>query len=573
MVYRTEHPNPQFERENWLCLNGHWEFQRDPSVSGAERGLQHKDAVYSERINVPFCMESQLSGIGATDFINSVWYRRQITVTPEQLAGRVILHFGAVDYLATAYVNGQKAGTHKGGYVSFSFDITEYLAAGENTIVLNAVDDTRSDRIPTGKQSTQYGSYSCYYTRTTGIWQSVWLEFLPLAYIKGVRYVTDTDNATVTVTARLEGAGEFRAEAFFEGRPVGSAAVQSRGGTAVLTLPLTEKHLWQVGEGKLYDLLLTYGGDTVKSYVGLRSVSVSGNKVLINGKSVFQRLVLDQGFYPDGIYTAPSEEDLVGDIQRSLAMGFNGARLHQKVFEPRFLYHCDRLGYIVWGEYPSWGLNDNLHNSIYGILPEWLEVVERDFNHPAIVTWCPMNECWNQFGVAAFGAKPCADLLRLIYLATKAADPTRPCIDSSGGLHFATDIYDLHDYQQDTAIFASHYENLPGQIGEFRTAFLSEQSYDGKMPFCVSEYGGIAWSMEKGGWGYGKGPQTEAEFIQRFRELTDTLLDNEHIFGLCYTQLTDVEQEQNGLYFYDRRAKFDATIFHRILSRKAAIED
>lgn len=205
----------------------------------------------------------------------------------------------------------------------------------------------------------------------------------------------------------------------------------------MLTLALSEKHLWEIGEGRLYDLILTFGDDSVKSYFGLRSVGFDGHRFLLNGKSVFQRLVLDQGFYPDGIYTAPSDGELAADVERAAAMGFNGARLHEKVFEERFLYHCDRMGYMVWGEYPNWGLDHTYADSIYSVLPEWLDEVERDFNHPSIIGWCPFNETWD-----IDGRRQCDEMIASVYRATKAADPTRPCIDTSGSVHVMTDVYE-----------------------------------------------------------------------------------------------------------------------------------
>lgn len=569
MIYRTEHPKPQFMRENWLNLNGEWDFQLDPGASWEEQEL-YKDAdAYAKKINVPFCPESELSGIGHTDFMNSVWYRREVELEEKQLEGRVLLHFGAVDYMATIYVNGEKCGTHKGGYVSFAVDITDHVHAGKNTIVVNAADDTRSRLIPSGKQSEKYNSYGCLYTRTTGIWQTVWLEFVPENYIKKVKYVTDIEAGTLTIMAELVGKGTFLAETFYKGKPAGAASHISGGGTAVLTVNLQEKHLWEVGNGRLYDLVLKYDRDVVKSYFGLRSLQLEGRKFLINGKSVFQRLVLDQGFYPDGIYTAPSDVELENDIRRSLAMGFNGARLHEKIFEERFLYYCDLHGYIVWGEFPNWGLDHSYADSIYGVLPEWLEEVDRDFNHPAIVGWCPFNETWDQNYRKQFD-----ELISTVYKATKAADPTRPCIDTSGHFHVVTDIYDLHDYEQDPAAFAEHYKEL-GKTNKFNfpQALEDRQSYDGKSPFFVSEYGGIGWNTKGKAWGYGNIPESPETFLKRLKGLTDVLLDNEKMFGFCYTQLTDVEQEQNGLYTYDRKPKFSPEIIREIFSRKAAIEE
>ena len=568
MIYRSEYPKPQFMRENWLNLNGEWQFEIDNSNSGEERKLFNEAQDFSLKINVPFCPESKLSGVENVDFMNSVWYKREFEITKKQLEGRVVLHFGAVDYKTTVYINGNKCGSHKGGYVSFSFDITDYAVLGKNTVTVHAMDDTRSRMIPSGKQSEKYSSWGCYYTRTTGIWQTVWLEFLPEAHIKSVKYITDINNATVNINAVLCGSGTFIAEAFYDGVSMGKAQTVSGGGNVNITINLAEKHLWEVGNGRLYDLVLTFGEDRVQSYFGLRDIRLDGKKFLINGKSVFQRLVLDQGFYPDGIYTAPSDQELCADIKRSQALGFNGARLHEKVFEERFLYHCDKLGYIVWGEYPNWGLDHSYADSIYAILPEWLEEIDRDFNHPSIIGWCPLNETWDQNG-----RKQYDEMLALVYKATKAADSTRPCIDTSGNYHVVTDIYDLHDYEQNPEIFASHYEPLGNSnVFDFFSAFKDRQRYDGKMPFFVSEYGGIGWSVNEG-WSYGNAPKSAEEFIERFKGLTDALLDNENMFGFCYTQLTDVEQEQNGLYTYDRKPKFDTEIFKNILSRKAAVED
>ena len=320
-------------RESWMNLNGEWQFETDNDNDGRERELFADGVRLSGSINVPFCPESRLSGVECTDFMNSVWYKRSFTLDAEHLGGRVILHFGAADYRTTVYVNGRECGSHRGGYVSFSFDITDFVSAGANTVTVNVTDDTRDRLIPSGKQSGRRESFGCYYTRTTGIWQTVWLEFAPQSRIVGVKYFAQPENALLTVCAKLEGEGTLRAQAFYEGRFVGDASVRALVGNAVLTLALSEKHLWEIGEGRLYDLILTFGDDSVKSYFGLRSVGFDGHRFLLNGKSVFQRLVLDQGFYPDGIYTAPSDGELAADVERAAAMGFNGARLHEKVFE------------------------------------------------------------------------------------------------------------------------------------------------------------------------------------------------------------------------------------------------
>lgn len=567
MIPRAEHPKPQWERTDWTCLNGEWEFEQDRAGSGLARGLYRPDAAFHGKITVPFCPQSRLSGIADLDFMRAVWYRRRVTVPADRLSGRILLHFGAVDYTAIIFCNGKKCGEHRGGYVSFSVDLTGCVRAGENVITVSAEDDERNRLIPHGKQSSTYDSRGCDYSRTTGIWQTVWLEYVPEVHVENARYLPSAETGTLTVIADLCGAAELTVRTSFDGEPTGDASVYSDGGQVTLTVPLTKTHLWEVGKGGLYDLTLSYGTDTVKSYFGLRSIAYRDRKFFLNGKSVFQRLVLDQGFYPDGIYTAPSDEALAADIDRAVAMGFNGARLHQKVFEERFLFHADKKGYLVFAEYPNWGLDHTYADAVYGILPEWLEEVRRDANHPSIVGWCPFNETWD-----IAGRKQYDPLLSLVYHATKAADPTRPCIDTSGNYHVVTDLYDVHDYEQDPAAFAAHYASLSAD-GSHSDQCGQRQHYDGKSPFFVSEYGGIRWSADDTGWGYGTAPKTEEEFLERLRGLTDVLLDNPVMFGFCYTQLTDIEQEQNGLYTYERIPKFPPQRIAAIIGRKAAVED
>lgn len=565
---RPEHPQPQMERSAWRSLNGAWQFAFDFGRSGLDRHFERRDAL-DTTITVPFCPESVLSGVHYTDFIPAVWYARAFTLTPEELSGRVLLHFGAVDYEAHVFVNGEPAGTHRGGYTSFCFDITDLCRAGENRLSVYAEDDNRSGKQPHGKQCESFDSQGCDYTRTTGIWQTVWLEFVPETYIQSVQYYPNITEGTLLVQAKLCGAGTFMVQASFEGRPCGEASTRAENGFAAVTLPLSELHLWDVGQGNLYDLTLTFGSDSVKSYAGMREVRIEGRRVLLNGRPVFQRLVLDQGFYPDGIYTAPDESALVRDIELSLAAGFNGARLHQKVFEPRFLYHCDRLGYLAWGEMANWGLDYSDPAALEAFLGEWLDAVGRDFNHPSIVGWCPFNETWDREG-----RRQLDSLLAMVYRVTKQLDPTRPCIDTSGNFHVVTDIYDVHDYEQDPASFAAHYEAFRTG-GAFYDAQAARQQYDGKKPMFVSEYGGIKWNpqgdVEKA-WGYGDGPATEEAFIERYRGLTEALLSNPNMFGFCYTQLYDVEQETNGLYTYSREPKFDMAVFHAINTQPAACE-
>ncbi len=576
MIPRSEYPRPQFVRPGWMNLNGQWQFEIDHGASGRSRKLMEKNPL-DMTITVPFCPESELSGIGNKDFMSAVWYRRNFILPEEAQGQRVLIHFGAVDYKCEVWVNGHSAGVHEGGYVSFAFEITEFIVPGENTIVVCADDNMRGGKQPFGKQSDRYESHGCSYTRTTGIWQTVWIEWVPEVFVKSVRMIPDCTNGCVYIDATIDGCAAgmtLCADASFEGKAQGSACAKVDGNHAKLTVSVEDIHLWGPGEGNLYDLKLTLkdGGaavDTVDSYFALRTVSFDGKKCLINGKPVFQRLILDQGFYPDGIYTAPTDDALRGDIELSMAMGFNGARLHQKVFEQRFLYWADKLGYICWGEMANWGAQPHRPAIVSIFLREWLEIVERDFNAPCIVGWCPYNEVWSE---SNDGLRELA--LQVTYRATKAADPTRPCIDTSGGFHVETDIYDTHDYEQDGATYEERYKpgaelwdqfNLPGR--------RKQQQYDGKAPMFVSEYGGIGWSVEQAGWSYGNAPKTEEEFIERYTRLTTALLNNPEHMGFCYTQLTDVEQEQNGLYTYGRVPKFPQEVIARVNRQKAAIEE
>ena len=570
-IPRPEHPRPQFCRESWQNLNGIWQFEIDQGRSGLDRKLYEPGRQLSGSILVPFCPESALSGIGCKDFMAGVWYKRSVFLS--RISGRVLLHFGAVDYLCTVYINGQKVGTHKGGYGSFQFDITAFVRQGENEIAVFAEDASRDPRIPSGKQARSFHSAGCSYTRTTGIWQTVWLEFVPNSYIRRVKFDPDIHACSVNVEAQLEGCGDFTAEITYEGRNVGKYCCRAASGVLHFAVPLSEKHLWEIGHGRLYDVSLTFGEDRVCSYFGLRQVRLDGMKFLLNDRSVFQRLVLDQGFYPDGIYTAPTDADLVRDIQLALDAGFNGARPHEKVFEERYLYHADRMGYILWGEYADWGADTTILENLHAILPEWLDVVNRDYNHPSIIGWCPRNESHEWHHTLSNQAEVYhRSNVELLYRVTKALDPTRPCIDTSGFYHVMTDIFCVHDYEQNVEAFKERYDALMTD-GVLNNPLEGKQKYRGE-PTFLSEYGGIPWISDDTGWGYGKNPpKTKEEFLERFRGLTDALLDNHQMLGLCYTQLTDIEQEQNGLYTYQREPKFDIAAIRQILTRKAAIED
>ena len=568
-MMRPEYPRPQLVREKWQNLNGEWDFLMDHGCSGKDRNF-YENADYNMKINVPFAPESRLSGIGCVDFINSVWYRRTFTVDSSAFDGRVLIHFGAVDYYSEVWINGASVGYHKGGYTPFVFDITDKCKEGENTVVVYAYDDTRDMFQPSGKQSREYYSKGAMYTRTTGIWQTVWLEFVPNVYISKLRLTPDIDNERLHVVATFNKDCEetLTAEASLNGNTVTVQSVKVRGTTAELFLDIKDPELWSVESPTLYDLKLTVGEDVVTSYFGMRKVAIKGYAIEINNKPVFQRLVLDQGFYPDGIYTAPTDEDLKNDIILSKAVGFNGARLHMKIFEPRLIYWADKLGYLLWGEYPNWGLNTDDPRALLSMLSEWVEELERDYNSPAIIGWCAFNELGSAHRIA--------DIIETVYDVTKGIDPFRPVIDTSGYIHARkTDIYDWHDYEQDPAKFAEHYESLAHGDGEYFNNPKDMSQYGGQ-PFFVSEFGGTWWKIDdegEQGWGYGKAPENIEEFYARYEGLVDVLLSNPKMCAFCYTQLTDVMQECNGIYTFSRKAKFDAARLHAINSKKAAIEE
>lgn len=576
-IYRIEHPNPQFERVNWLNLNGEWDFGYKKVSNSFKFSNDASTAIryynkneYSCKINVPFCIESELSGIKNTDFTNLVWYRKKVNIKKND--GRVFLHIGAADYLTTVLVNSMPVGRHKGGYTSFKFDITDYVTDGENEIFIFCEDDVKNSFVCRGKQSERRKSHGCDYTRTTGIWQTVYLEYTPQEYIRNIKIYPDTDECSVTIVADFEGIADFQCNVLYNGSIVGSAQQKQAAGNKFFHIPLSEKHLWEAGHGRLYDLELSFGEDSVRSYFGLRSVRLDGYKFLINGKSVFQRLVLDQGFYRDGIYTAKSEDDMIKDIELSLSLGFNGARLHQKVFEPRFLYHCDKMGYLVWGEYASWGIDHSSPTALAVFLSEWAEAVSRDFNHPSIIGWCPFNETWNYRGRAQKD-----ELLLAVYEYTKAVDSTRPCIDTSGNFHVKTDIYDVHDYNYDPVMFKKRFDRLVTDNELYEHVLIdnpNRQKYGGQ-PVFVSEYGGIKWQSDESvkSWGYGENVKTPEEFAERYCGLTDALISNEKMFGFCYTQLYDIEQEQNGLYTYNREKKFSDSIYKQIREANTKIAE
>ena len=564
-IPRPEHPQPQAVRKEWLNLNGAWEFLETDDVE-TSASIIFSDAPYQEKIIVPFCRESRLSGIHRREFVKNVFYRRAIQIPKQWASQRTLLHIGACDWKTRVRVNDQIVGEHVGGSASFSFDITKALKKGDNTILIHAFDDTVSGKQALGKQCPQKESFGCHYTPTTGIWQTVWLEGAGASFINSFRIDTNTEQKKVLIQADIEGSLQdlvMEAVIYAEGKKKASVKIPVDSRNASLIVYLKKQRIWSVSDPYLYDLRLTLYRknrivDQVTSYFGIRKLKIEGGCILINDEPVFQRLILDQGFYPDGIWTAPSDEALKQDILLSKACGFNGARLHQKVFDPRFHFWADKLGYITWGEFPDWGAtiaDPAIHNDY---IREWVEVIARDRDHPSIIGWCPFNE----------RTDPSRDLIPTVYNLTRALDPSRPVMDTSGYIHSVPDpmLLDAHDYTQEPDVFREKYPYY-----EYALPERYEITAPSGIPFFVSEFGGTSWDVNKG-WGYGNQPKSLEEFYTRFEGLCRALMDNRHIFGFCYTQLTDVEQEQNGMYYYDRKPKFDVSRIHDIVSGKTAYE-
>lgn len=572
-MLRPEHPNPQFERENFFNLNGKWQFEIDNDRTGFERKLLYSRL--KSEINVPYCPESQLSGVEYKGFINACWYKRAFAVSEPSLKNRITINFGAVDYYAIVFINGKEAGRHVGGYTPFCMDITTLVKAGDNEVTVYVEDDTKAD-ILSGKQSFKQEPFGCFYTRCTGIWQTVFVEVTPRQYIKSIKLLPNVSAGAVELVTVVEGEGVLQAEVLYQGRQVGFAKC-STAHKSTLTVSLTEQHLWEHGIGRLYDVVLRFGEDTVRSYFGLREVGFKGMDFYLNDKPLFQRLVLDQGYYPEGIYTAQSVADFVRDIELAVSLGFNGARLHQKAFEPRYLYECDKAGFMVWGEMPSWGIKYDNVGGLGGFISEWTEMIERDFNHPSVVIWCPLNEVWSDWDNSNKVREK--TFVEAVYAVTKLLDPTRPCIDASGGYHTSrTDVMDYHCY-----LGYDEYKQWLDALNQDRIlspyAYVEGEGikYQSGTPIILSEFGGIAFGAgmkstevtdivkTTDNWGY-LTETDEDSFVKAYTKLAIAALNNPKLSGFCYTQLYDIEQEQNGFFTYDRKDKLSA-------SAKQAIAD
>ncbi len=565
---RPEHPRPRLRRERWRNLNGPWDFAIDePGATPA----RDRDGDFPLTITVPFAPESRASGIARQGFMTSVWYRRRITVPDDWDGVLPVLRIGAADFHTRVFVDGTLTREHWGGSTRIDVDLGPYAGPGDTVeVVLHCRDDVRTGLQPGGKQSSLPHSHGCFYTRVTGVWQTVWLEGVPECGLDDLQVQASAATRTAVLTPRLHPSAEARR---WQVRLLDGDAVVARAeGPAANGLPLLlhapDARAWHPSDPALYDAEIEVLGadgrvlDRVDSYVAFRDVEVRGSQVLLNGEPFVQRLVLDQGYWPESLWTAPSDAALRHDIEVGQALGFDGARLHQKVFEGRYHYWADRLGYLTWAESPSWGLDLRAPEAARNFLTEWADVVRELRHHPSIVAWTPFNETDPRAADDPQQARVVADAAAL----TRTLDPTRPVNDASGWVHVDTDLWTVHHYTQDP-------DELDRLLAPFPDVVRNEPDleppYRGQ-PLLVDEFGGIKWvpagdAERPDDWGYGDDPATERDFLDRLEGLLAAVRRHPHVAGWCYTQLTDVEQERNGLLDAERRPKFELATLRRLI--------
>ncbi|MCM3626607.1 glycoside hydrolase family 2 [Paenibacillus glycanilyticus] len=568
---RADYPRPQFNRNAWECLNGEWEFEFDDARIGSEEGWHAGNKSFSKRIQVPFSFESELSGIGDPAFHDVIWYRRKLDIPKAFQGKRVVLHFGAVDYEAYVWLNGQLVASHEGGHTPFQADITDALRAdGDNTLVVKAVDYGTDVFLPRGKQFWEEKSRAIWYTRTTGIWQSVWMEAVSPVHLRKVKYVPDIDTNEIQIRSFVSGLAQgaknvsLQVKISFAGEVVSEEAYQVRAGEESRKIKLSGlndhdmDHFWRPERPNLYDVefVVSVDGaevDRVTSYFGMRKISLENGKFNLNNRPYFMKLVLDQGYFPDGNLTPPSDEAIKQDVVLMKEMGFNGARKHQKVEDPRFLYWCDQLGLIVWGEMAN--AYDYSEEYSRRITKEWQEAIDRDYNHPCIAVWVPLNESWGVPNIQ-IDARQQQHALAMYHL-TKSLDTTRLVISNDGWEMVATDLYNIHDYEWRREVLEDRYGSVEKAVSAMpanRRLSVAGFKYDGQ-PILITEFGGIAYKKSDWeGWGY-SGASNDEDFVERLRNVIQPLIYSGVVQGYCYTQLTDVEQEINGLLTYDRKPK------------------
>lgn len=583
-MLRTEYPRPQFVRKEWQCLNGTWDFDFD-DMGEAESCHWEKDShTLSGRIEVPFCFESGLSGIKDTSIHNKCFYKRTFTLPAEWEGKNILLHFGAVDYRCKVYIDEALCGEHEGGSSAFSFDITHCLrdSITIHSLSVSAEDPAADETIPRGKQFWEEKSAGIWYTRTSGIWQSVWLEPVDPVNITRIKMTPDFDHDILDLECTfsklipnmaLEVTISFGEELICkDSYSINSNTVFKRSiHLAADKIFYTNNHgasrSWTPENPALYDISFTLKSgegihDCVKSYFGMRKIHTENGMVYLNNYPYYLKLVLDQGYWPEGILTAPKDEDFQYDIEIMKEMGFNGCRKHQKTEDPRFLYWADKLGYLVWEEVAAACLFTD--NSVMRYIKEWMEVLERDYNHPSIVAWVPFNESWAVPDIGRNALQQ--DYTLSLYHMLKALDPTRLVVNNDGWEQTRTDICAIHNYSHGTAKepgkqdtfkrFTSDLSILLSPFSAGRSIFAPPYKYQGQ-PILITECGGIHYNnSENGSWGY-TSADSEEDFLKQYSFVIDNIMQSDYIYGFCYTQLSDVEQETNGLLTYEREPKCD----------------
>jgi beta-galactosidase/beta-glucuronidase len=569
-LYGRGYPRPQLQRKTWYSLNGEWEFAFDPT-----RLWRDPSAVkWSHRINVPFAPESPASGIGRTEFSSACWYRSRCELAPRVADERWMLHFGAVDYSATVWVNDVCVGAHEGGYTPFSFDITESVHDGKVEIVVRAEDDPHDLTKPRGKQDWQPEAHSIWYPRTTGIWQTVWLETVPATRIARVAFTPDLARWEIGVQAWVEGVRRdvrlcvrLRSGATLlaaDTYQVVSGEVHR--GVALSDPGIDDSRndlLWSPHAPNLITVEMELWGergeliDHVHSYTALRAVSAQGDRFLLNGRPYLLRMILDQGYWPDGGATAPDDAALRRDVQLARDMGFNGVRKHQKIEDPRYLYWADTIGLLVWEEMPS--AYRFTPQAVERLSREWAAVIRRDYSHPSIVTWVPINESWGVPNLPSNARE--RHYVQALYHLTKTLDPTRLVIGNDGWESVATDIIGIHDYDDHPERIAKRYradDVLPRLFKRERPGgrlLVLEGTQNLDIPLMLSEFGGIALSRNTpNAWGYSTSATAE-DLAQRYECILKVVRNLALLAGFCYTQFADTYQEVNGLLYADRTPK------------------
>lgn len=565
MTPDANYPRPRFVRSRWLSLDGPWAFSFDGVRSPPQ-------VTWTHEIRVPFAPEAPLSGIHDTAYHPVAWYRRDFTLPPDWQGQRVVLHFGAVDYRATVWVNGYQVAYHEGGHTPFSADITEVLTSGEQTVIVRAEDDPLELDKPRGKQDWLLEPHSIWYPRTTGIWQSVWLEPVSTTHLAEVRFTPVLEQfairTEVTINGPLEAGLRLELTLRHHNTVLIDDSWRVTGPLLARTLHLPDPgiddarqpFLWSPENPVLLDVTLRLTRDhtvldEVNTYTALRSVGWRERAFLLNGRPYFLRLVLDQGYWEDGLLTAPSPDALRRDVELAKAMGFNGVRKHQKIEDPRYLYWADKLGLLVWAELPSayrFG-----PGAARRLTHEWIEVINRDYSHPCIVAWVPFNESWGLPDLCASSAQ--RHLLQALFHLTKALDPTRPVSGNDGWEHLISDLLTVHDYSRDAGVLAARYRDQDSVQAALRTfkpgghTLLLEGMLYQDQPVILSEFGGIRYSPTRSGWGYDDARSPE-ELLEKYRALV-VAASQPGLAGFCYTQFADTFQESNGLLFMNREAK------------------